>query len=67
LSQILIGTKLNKNCKEFVIMNQDEDPWVPIQHGKDLANYLHSELILLKGNDHFDKIDFDLLEKYILK
>jgi predicted alpha/beta hydrolase family esterase len=47
-------------------MNQNKDPWVPLQHGKDLANYLGSKLIIVEGSDHFDKIDFDLLEKYVL-
>jgi predicted alpha/beta hydrolase family esterase len=58
--------KIKRNCKEFIIMNQNKDPWVPLQHGKDLANYLSSKLIIVEGSDHFDKIDFDLLEKYVL-
>ncbi len=59
--------KIKQNCKEFIIINQTNDPWVPLQHGKDLANFINAELVIVNGNDHFDKIDFELLEKYILK
>jgi len=47
-------------------LNQTKDPWVDPQHGKDLAKYLGVNLVLIEGNDHFDKIDFSLLEKNIL-
>ena len=57
--------KIKENTDKLVVFNQVEDPAVPLQHGKDLANYLNAELVVFKGNDHFDKIDFELLEKYI--
>lgn len=59
--------KIKESSEKFIIFNQTKDPAVPIQHGKDLENYLKAELIIVEGNDHFDKIDFELLEKYILK
>ncbi len=58
--------KIKQNCREFIIINQTDDPWVPLQHGKDLADYTGGNLKIVEGNDHFDKIDFKLLEKYIL-
>jgi hypothetical protein len=58
--------KIKENAKKFVVFNQTEDPAIPLQQGKDLAKYLDAELVVVKGNDHFDKIDFNLLEKYIL-
>ncbi|HUW71814.1 MAG TPA: alpha/beta fold hydrolase [Candidatus Humimicrobiaceae bacterium] len=59
--------KIKESSEKFIIFNQTEDPAVPLQHGKDLANYLNAELVIVEGNNHFDKIDFELLEKYILK
>lgn len=59
--------KIKQNCKEFIVINQTDDPWVPLQHGKDLANYINANFEMVEGNDHFDKINFNLLEKYILK
>jgi hypothetical protein len=58
--------KVKGKARKLVIFNQTEDPAVPLQHGKDLANFINAELVIVNGNDHFDKIDFELLEKYIL-
>lgn len=57
--------KIKRNCKEFIIINQTKDDWVPLQHGKDLGRFVGGELVIVKGNNHFDTIDFSLLEKYI--
>lgn len=59
--------KIKQNCRKFIIINQTDDPWVPLQHGKDLAHYTNGSLKVTQGNDHFDKIDFAMLEEYILK
>jgi|TARA_B100001971_G_C18249162_1_gene576765 predicted alpha/beta hydrolase family esterase len=56
---------IKKSCEKFVVLNQTEDPAVPLQHGRDLAKYLNAKLEIVKDNDHFDKIDFELLEKCI--
>ena len=57
--------KIKQSSEKTAVFNQTEDPAVPLQHGKDLAGYINAELVVVKGNDHFDKIDFELLEKYI--
>lgn len=57
--------KIRESSEKFIVFNQTEDPAVPLQHGKDLSDYLDGELIIVEGNDHFDKIDFELLEKYL--
>ena len=59
--------KIKQNCKDFVIINQTKDPWVPLQHGRDLADYVNGKLKIVEGDDHFDTIDFFMLEKYILE
>jgi len=58
--------KIKKNCREIFILNQTKDPWVPLQHGKDLATYVEGKLFEIEGDNHFDTIDFSLLEKVIL-
>ncbi len=55
--------KIKQNCKKFIILNQTNDPWVPLKHGKNLARYLDGELEIVEGSNHFDTIDFQLLEK----
>jgi uncharacterized protein len=57
--------KIKENTEKSVVFNQIKDPAVPLQHGKDLADYIGVELVAVEGNDHFDKINFELLEKYI--
>lgn len=49
--------KIKQNCNNFYILNQTNDPYVPLQHGKDLADSIGGELKMIKGNDHFDKIE----------
>lgn len=58
--------KIKQNCEEFFILNQTKDPWVPLQHGEDLASYVNGRLMKIEEDDHFDTIDFALLEKLIL-
>lgn len=58
--------KIKQNCKEIIVINQTEDEWVPLQHGKDLASYVDGKLEIVDGTNHFDTIDFNLLERYIL-
>lgn len=58
--------EIKKHSEKFVVFNQTGDQAVPLAHGRDLAKYLEAELVVVDGNDHFDKIDLSLLEKYIL-
>ncbi len=59
--------KIKESSEKLVVFNQTEDPAVSLQHGKDLAGHISAELVVVEGNDHFDKIDFELLERYIQK
>jgi hypothetical protein len=59
--------KIQKNCKEFVIINQINDPLVPLQDGKDLARYINGNLKIVEGNNHLCEMGLDILEEYILK
>lgn len=57
--------KIKKSSEKLVVFNQTKDPAIPLKDGEDLANYIGAELVIVEGNDHFNKIDFELLEKYI--
>ncbi len=45
---------IKKNCRNFVVINSDNDPYVPLQKGKDLAAKLSTELIVLKNAGHIN-------------
>lgn len=46
--------KIRKNCKRFYVFNSDNDPYVPLETGKELARNLGTEVILVKGAGHFN-------------
>jgi hypothetical protein len=60
--------KIRSNCKKFYVINSDNDPYVPLETGRELAKNLKTELIVLKNAGHvneeagFIKFEF-LLEK----
>ena len=45
--------KIRSNCYRFFIYNSDNDPFVPLKRGKELAKNLSTELTLVKGAEHF--------------
>ncbi|NYZ75711.1 serine hydrolase family protein [Candidatus Micrarchaeota archaeon] len=60
--------EVRRNCRKFYVINSDNDPYVPLEQGRNIAKNLKTELIVLKNADHmneeagFTKFDF-LLEK----
>lgn len=54
--------KIKKSAKKFVLIYQTNDIWVPPGHGLELSKKLSVEPIIIEGTDHFDKIDFSLIE-----
>ncbi len=57
--------KIKKNCGHFSVFHSDNDPFVSLENGKELANKLNTELIFIPGAGHFNKAagytKFDLL------
>ena len=57
--------KIQKKCKKFHVYNSDNDPYVPLEMGKNLANYLQTNLITIKNGGHinseFGFMKFDVL------
>lgn len=60
--------KIKNNCRRFYVINSDNDPYVPLEKGKELAEKLGTKLIIVKNAGHFNeeagytKFDF-LLEE----
>ncbi len=47
--------KIRKNCKRFYVFNSDNDPYIRLEKGKELALDLGTHLILVKGAGHFNE------------
>ena len=47
--------KIKNNCSRFYIIHSEDDPYLPIEKGKELAKKLNSELIKIKNAGHFNK------------
>ncbi|MBI2580494.1 alpha/beta hydrolase [Candidatus Woesearchaeota archaeon] len=57
--------KIRSHCYRFFIYNSDNDPFVPLKRGKELAKNLGAELTLVKGAEHFWFEEFPQLLKDI--
>ncbi len=47
--------KIRKNCKRFYVINSDNDPYVPLEKGKHIAEKLGAELVVLKNAGHISQ------------
>lgn len=47
--------KIKQNCRKFVVINSDDDPYVPLEKGKLLADRLGTELIVVKNGGHLNE------------
>lgn len=45
--------KIRNNCGRFFVYSSDNDPFVPLQKGEELARNLDTKLTLVKGAEHF--------------
>jgi predicted alpha/beta hydrolase family esterase len=46
--------KIKNNCKKFYVINSDNDPYVSFEKGKELAEKLNTELIIIKDAGHIN-------------
>ena len=49
--------KIKSSCDRFTVINSDNDPYIPLQIGKDLAKNLDTELIIEHNAGHIDNPD----------
>jgi len=47
--------KIKENCRKFFIYSSDNDPYVPLDKGKELARNLESELKIVESAGHFNE------------
>ncbi len=47
--------KIKSNCRRFVVFYSDNDQYVPMEKGKELARRLSAETALVKNAGHFNK------------
>lgn len=63
--------KIRKHCRKFFVFSSDNDPYVPPLKGKELAENLGAEMIVVKGAGHFNEKSgytrFELLLEKIKK
>jgi len=53
--------KIKENIGQVYVINEKNDPYVPLERGKEVAEALDGELIVVDGNIHFDKMDLNLI------
>tara|TARA_Y100000310_G_scaffold291208_1_gene318992 strand:+ start:2570 stop:3130 length:561 start_codon:yes stop_codon:yes gene_type:complete len=55
--------KIKKNCNKFIVINSKDDPYVPFEEGKKLADRLNAEFIALDKAGHINtEFGFDKFE-----
>lgn len=57
---------IKQKANKFIVMNQIDDPWVPLSKGEELAENLGVELIKVEGDNHFDQMDLGLINKELV-
>lgn len=53
--------KIKGNTSEAYVINEQNDPYVPLEKGKEVSDALGAEFIVVESNIHFDKMDLDLI------
>lgn len=53
--------KIKGNIGQVYVINEKNDPYVPLERGNEVADALDGELIVVDGNIHFDKMDLDII------
>jgi predicted alpha/beta hydrolase family esterase len=56
---------IRKNANKIISIAQKNDPYVPIDVSKEIADRTGGEFMLVDGDNHFDKMDLDLINRYL--
>jgi len=63
--------QIKANCQHFFVFHSDNDPYVALEKGEELAKNLKTELIFVEGAGHFNQASghntFELLLEKIKK
>lgn len=53
--------KIKASANEIYVINEIDDPWVPLERGKEIAEATGAEFVPVAGNVHFDSMDLNLI------
>jgi len=57
--------QIKSNCQNFVVFHSDNDPYIKLEKGREVARHLDIEVTVVEGAGHFNKAagyeTFDLL------
>jgi len=63
--------RIRKNCRKFYVFHSDNDPYIKLEKGEEVAQKLGAKLILVKDAGHFNAkagyLEFKLLLEKIKK
>ncbi len=48
-------SRIKENCTYFLVYHSDDDPYVPLDKGKEIANMLGAKLKIIKNAGHFNE------------
>ena len=48
-------SKIRKNCRSFYTISSDNDPYVSLEKGRELAKNIGAEIIMVKNGGHLNK------------
>lgn len=54
---------IKKKAKKFEILNEENDPAIPVTHGQNFAKKLSGHLHIIRGYTHFHNLNLNFLEK----
>lgn len=46
--------KIHSNCKKFIVINSDNDPYIPLEIAESLASNLKTKLVVEHNGDHLN-------------
>ncbi|MBI3331783.1 serine hydrolase family protein [Candidatus Peregrinibacteria bacterium] len=62
--------RIRANAKQFFVCNSDNDPYITLEKGRELADHLHTKLRVVSGAGHFNQssgyTSFEILKRDIL-
>jgi hypothetical protein len=57
--------RIKDNVGRAFVINQKDDEWVPKEKGEEIVQNIDGRFILVDGNNHFDKMDLNLINNYL--
>lgn len=56
--------KIKQRAKKFILIHSDDDPYVQMEYGHKLRDFLGAELIILPGHKHFSVEDSPVFNQF---